>query len=393
MNIVIDVFLKRVWWQQVLLILLISVVGIQLAGIIGTEFLVPRFGWNNDQAVGPAGQWSDKTEGRFARWDSSHYLRIAQQGYTSEGGDIVFFPLYPLLISVLHNALGLSLLWSGWIVAVTCYFGAGLLLYQLIRIDHSAEIALWGVVWLSIFPTAFFFTSLYTESLFILTSIAALYFARRGLFTLSGLAIGFAGATRPTAFLLAIPFFLEVWQYRKLGQIRFTDTLIGTLLAPVGVIAFYLHLVATIGDVNIIGLYSSTALLLFERNLALPWETFSDALNAAVLAKGFTQAIAWHDLGYALAGMASAVYGLLHLRLSTALYFLLGMVFLYSNHGPSGLPFLSIPRYIAALFPLYLVLAFITMKIPSRLRWLPVLLSVCLLGILSAWFATGRWVA
>ncbi|MEW6083115.1 MAG: mannosyltransferase family protein [Chloroflexota bacterium] len=393
MNIVIEVFLKRVWWQQVVLVQLIALVGIQFAGTIGTKYLVPRFGWGESHNVTAGGGSDDTLEGRFARWDSNYYLRIAQRGYTSEGGDVVFFPLYPLLISLLHNALGLSLLWSGWIVAVTCYFGAGLLLYQLIRTDHSAELALWGVVWLSIFPTAFFFTSLYTESLFILTSIAALYFAGRGQFTLSGLAIAFAGATRPTAFLLAIPFFVEVWQFRRLGQIRSADALLGTLIAPAGVMAFYLHLVATVGDGNIIGLYSSTALVLFERNLALPWETFSDALKAAVFAKGFTQVIARHDLAFALTGMASAVFGLFHLRQSMALYFLAGMIFLFSNHGPAGLPFLSIPRYVAALFPLYLVLAIVTTKMPKQLRWLPVLVSVCFLGILSAWFATGRWVA
>lgn len=393
MNMVIDAFLKRVWWQQVLLIQLTAMVGIQIAGTIGTKILVPRFGWGESHTVFAAGAYDDTIQGRFARWDSSSYLRIAQEGYNANRSDIVFFPLYPLLMSVLHNTLGLSLLWSGWIVAVTCYVGAGLLLYQLIRIDHSDEIALWGVIWLTIFPTAFFFSSLYTESLFILTSIAAVYFARRGQFILSGLAIAFAGATRPTAFLLAIPFFLEIWQYRKLGQLHFTHALIGSLIAPVGVIAFYLHLAATRGVVNIIGLYSSTALTAFERNLALPWVTFSDALNVALYGKGFTQVIAWHDLGFALAGMAGALFGLFHLRQSAALYFLLGMIFLYSNHGPAGLPFLSIPRYVAALFPLYLVLAIVTMKMPKKLRWLLVLASVGFLGILSAWFATGRWVA
>lgn len=152
MNILIDVFLRRAWWQKVLLVQLIAIVGIQFAGTIGTKLLVPRFDWGESNDVFAGGAFDDTIEGRFARWDSSYYLRIAQQGYSDHGQDLVFFPLYPLLISLLYNTLGLSLLWSGWIVAVTCYVGAGLLLYQLIHIDHSAEIALWGVVWLSIFP-------------------------------------------------------------------------------------------------------------------------------------------------------------------------------------------------------------------------------------------------
>ncbi len=393
MNTVIDVFLKRVWWQQVLLVQMIAIVGIQFAGTIGTKFLAPRFGWGESHSVFAAGEYDDTIQGRFARWDSSYYLRIAQQGYSDDGQDLVFFPLYPILISLLHNALGLSLLWSGWIVAVTCYAGAGLLLYQLIRIDHSAEFALWGVAWLSIFPTAFFFSSIYTESLFMLTSIAAVYFARRGQFIFSGLAIAFAGATRPTAFLLAIPFFVEIWQYGRLKQIKLTRVLFGALIAPLGILAFVSYFVITRETVNILELYSSFEHDFFERYLSLPWVTFYDAIRAAVFGKGFTQVIAWHDLGFALAGMAGAIFGLFHLRRSMAFYFLAGMIFLYSNHGPAGLPFLSIPRYVAALFPLYMVLALVTMKIPKQLRWLPVLLSVSFLGILSAWFATGRWVA
>lgn len=393
MGIVINVFLKRVWWQQVLLILSIAIVGIQIAGTIGTKFLVPLVGWGESHSVFAASASDDKIEGRFARWDSSHYLRIAQEGYSDDGRDLVFFPLYPFLIYLLNNTLGLSILWSGLIVALACFLGAGLLLYRLIQIDYASEIALWSVAWLSVFPMSFFFASQYTESLFLLTSIAAMYFARRGQFIASGLAIALAGATRPTAFLLAIPFFLEIWQHGRLKQIKLTRVFIGTLIAPLGVLAFSFYIILTRDTLNIVGLYSSIEREAFQRYLAWPWVTFYDALKAAMFGNGFTRVIAWHDLGYALLGMVGAIYGLFRLRLSTALYFLVNMIFLYSNHGPSGLPYLSISRYIAVLFPIYLILALVTTKLPKHLRWLPVLMSVCLLGILSAWYATGRWVA
>jgi len=393
MNTVINVFLKRVWWQQVLLIQLISIIIIQLAGIIAIKFLVPQFGWGESRGDFLADTSVDKIEGRFARWDSSYYLRIAQQGYSDQGQDLVFFPLYPILIYLLHNISGLSFLWSGLIIALACFFGAGLLLYQLNQIDYGAEIALWSVVWLSVFPMAFFFSSLYPESLFLLVSIAALYFARRGQFIVSGLAIALAGATRPTAFLLAIPFFIEIWQHGGLKQIKLTRVFFGTLIAPLGVLAVSIYFVLARDISNIFGMYSSIELDVFQRYLAWPWVTFYDALKVAMFGKGFTQVIAWHDLGYALLGTTSALYGLFRLRLSIALYFLIGMVFLYSNHGPYDLPFLSISRYIAVLFPIYLILALVSTRLPGRLQWLPVLMSVSLLGILSAWFATGRWVA
>ncbi|MCW4031638.1 MAG: hypothetical protein NWE80_04665, partial [Candidatus Bathyarchaeota archaeon] len=41
---------------------------------------------------------------QFSKWDSPHYMYIAQNGYVNEGDPanfIVFFPLYPLLVRLI----------------------------------------------------------------------------------------------------------------------------------------------------------------------------------------------------------------------------------------------------------------------------------------------------
>jgi hypothetical protein len=123
-----------------------------------------------------------------------------------------------------------------------------------------------------------------------------------------------------------------------------------------------------------------------------------DGLNAALFganiqADWFSRAEVWQDLMYALLGLACAVWAFFHMRRSTAVFLLGSMLFLTSNHGPYGYAFMAMPRWIAALFPVYPVLALQTLKLSGRYRWLLLAGSIGLLGFLSAWFVSGRWVA
>ena len=67
----------------------------------------------------------------------------------------------------------------------------------------GAKSALWTVVFLSVFPTAFFFQAIYSESLFLLLSVACFLAARRGRWALAGAAGFLASLTRNTGLLLA----------------------------------------------------------------------------------------------------------------------------------------------------------------------------------------------
>jgi hypothetical protein len=62
-------------------------------------------------------------------------------------------------------------------------------------------------------------------------------------------------------------------------------------------------------------------------------------------------------------------------------------------HGPLGHSFDSIPRHITNLTPLYLAIALFLTQLPVKFRWLALVLSIVQLGLLSAWFASGRWVS
>jgi hypothetical protein len=289
-------------------------------------------------------------------------------------------------------------LWGGLVISVVCFVGAGLVLHQWVGIDYDSHIALWSVVWLCVFPVSFFFVSLYAEALFLFASIAAIYFARRGQFVAAGLAIALAGATRPPAFLLAIPYILEFWSQHDYGWSRWAKFGLGALIAPLGALAYLLFLGYRTGSPDLITAYASVQAAGWERALTWPWITLYDGITAAVLGANippdwFSRAVAWQDLAYALFGLSLGVWGLFHLRASTAAFLLASVVFLFTNSGPYGFAFYSMPRWIAGLFPIYLVLALFTLRLPGQVRWIPAAASAIALGFFAGWFATGRWVA
>lgn len=387
---------ERAPWQQVLGIMLAAIVYVHLFGAIGTTMLVSRVGWG--KGILTDGTPADAVEGRFARWDSGYYLAIARNGYSPDGTERAFFPLYPLLIRLLGQVTGWSLLWSGLVASAICFVGAGWLLYRWVQMDADAQVARWSVIWLCAFPTAFFFSAVYAEALFLLTSIAAVYFAQRGRFIAGGFAIALAGATRPLAFLLAVPYLIEFLAQRDFRPSRCLAFGTGALIAPLGVLGYLSFLGYQAGETNLFAVYAANHAAEWKRAIHWPWVTLYNGIRAAVwgvniVPDWFSRANVWQDLISALLAFVIAIWALFRLRPSAAAFLFASVVVLFANHGPAGYAFYSAPRYIAAMFPIYPALALLTLRLPRQYRWLPVAASAAAMGFLAAWFASGRWVA
>lgn len=280
-----------------MLLAFISILFIQICAWAGVKMLVPIIGW--DVGVMDLGNNASHFEGLLARWDSSHYLRIAQDGYRSGGLERAFFPLYPLIVRGLHYLTGISFLWSGLIVSTICFIGICLLLYRWVLLDHSEKDALWAVVWICIFPMPFFLVNFYSEALFILLCLAGFYFARKGRFLASGLAISLAGATRAPAFLLAVPYILEFLQQQDYHRSRVIHFILGALIAPLGMLGFLFYLSSQSGNSNIFTVHNYVLASEFQRSFTWPWLTFNDGLMGAFLGKGIPEG--WFARGNQLA--------------------------------------------------------------------------------------------
>jgi hypothetical protein len=137
------------------------------------------------------------------RWDSIHYLEIAGHGYNT-AQNTVFFPMYPLLIHVLAWIVQSDVL-AGVLISTAAFVISLLLLHRLAVEEVGIRAAGATVLLLAFAPLSFFFTAVYTESLFLALTLGSFRFARRGQFGRAGLVAAVAALTRIPGILLVIP--------------------------------------------------------------------------------------------------------------------------------------------------------------------------------------------
>jgi Gpi18-like mannosyltransferase len=162
----------------------------------------------------PGGSALDLVLSPLAKWDSLHYLAVAFDGYTTSqlglppaGTRPAFFPLYPGIVHVL-SGFGSSpalVLVVAYAVSLSCFMAALVLLHRLTSIELGERFARPALMLLAFFPTALFYGIPYTESLFLLLAVGAFLAARLGRWTIAGIVLALASATRVPGLLLVVP--------------------------------------------------------------------------------------------------------------------------------------------------------------------------------------------
>ena len=190
----------------------------------------------------------------FARFDSGWYFGIARYGYEFvEGGrsNLAFFPLYPLLMRYVALALGggrRNVYLAGIIISWVAFVLACVLLYRLARhfvADREAEQA---VVYTSVFPFAFFYGVVYSESLYLLLLVASFLAFRNKRWLLGGLAGAALSATRVNG-IVALPALAWVaWQAAGHDRLDRRRALLAAAMVPLGIGLYALYVYSVSGS-------------------------------------------------------------------------------------------------------------------------------------------------
>jgi hypothetical protein len=141
-------------------------------------------------------------------YDGLRYAEIARNGYDSLP-QAAYFPLYPLLERAIAPVVGGQVAVAGLLLSNAAALAAFILLCLLVTRDVSAVVARRTLILLAVFPMSMFFMAAYTESLFLLFSVAAFLAMRAQRWLLAGGLIALATLTRATGVLLLIPLALE----------------------------------------------------------------------------------------------------------------------------------------------------------------------------------------
>jgi Gpi18-like mannosyltransferase len=185
------------------------------------------------------------------RWDAGWYITIARDGYawTGEGEEsVAFFPLFPMLLKAMLFVIPDSLFYLFAVLLNHAIFFVALLPVWLYAYRFGGRpVAQRTLLFLCLFPTAFFFNAVYTEALFLLVSAVALLALHKNQFLTAGAAGFLTSLTRPTGVLLAFPFLIQLWRERSdnLWNSAFRGWPI--VLVPAGLAAYMIYLWAAFG--------------------------------------------------------------------------------------------------------------------------------------------------
>jgi hypothetical protein len=145
-----------------------------------------------------------------ARWDTGWYIGIAAEGYRWQPArmavqqNIAFFPAYPMLMRYVSLFLAREVMWTGVLIAWAAFLAALIYLFRFARDRLGDDTAGAAIALLACYPFALFFSTAYTEPLFLLTLVGACYhFERSELWKAAGWGL-VAGLTRPNGCLLSV---------------------------------------------------------------------------------------------------------------------------------------------------------------------------------------------
>ena len=347
----------------------------------------------------------------LTRWDGQWHLKIALEGYTwtpQRESSVAFFPGYPLLVSAVHHLTGMPISLAGLFVAHVFLLASFALLFAYVRHrvpEASPRRAQFALLAFGLFPTTFFLRMAYGESLFIFLATLVLYGIWRGWApTTIALIVGATTATRFAGVALLAPLGFYTWE--RSHSLSHAARRLACLvpLACWGLLGFMLlqqlefgHPFAFVQTQT--HWHDRPAADLSERVLALStlepiWSVYvpfhpgswvgRDNTPCSLFSLRFANPV-FFVLGVGLIGLGAQRHWLNRYELLLAIG-LLGIAYAARSYETC---MQSQGRFVAAIVPVYLVLANVLNRLSTLPRIAIVSLFLIYLAVYSAMLAAG----
>ena len=197
-------------------------------------------------------------------YDCNAYERLSLNGYEGrpsgfDKGDAnnwAFFPLYSIFVWAINRITGLSMLVGGSIFTCLTTVWAAILSWPLFEGRFRAYFLFCAFLFLG--PLSYYFSTLYTESLFILLTVAGFVLLKQRDYLAAGATGALMSATRSTGLLFAAAILIAAFQnhlrdgggarqfFRTIW--RRTDLLLAVAMVPIGISVFAAYLWFRSGD-------------------------------------------------------------------------------------------------------------------------------------------------
>lgn len=400
---------RRAWQAALLVFVVVRLLTAITAYATTTTFQRPFPTFDDDvldilPAVFTAGEPLRGWLAPWYRYDTGWYLHIAYAGYQADPPNLIFAPLYPLLIRLLAPLTAGDYLLAALLISNAAGVAALALLFRFVERGWGTRSAWLTLLLYASFPTAFYLVAGYTESLFMALLLGAwLALLKRRYWLAGALALG-ASLTRTQAWLLALPFAYLVlehlaalhgggWKGLRHLVTHPLETIRRGLPAAPAVIGGPLGTALYVFGLPLAGIGSVEAAFTqppWNTEIRPPWEALIQAWEA--LANGTAHL---HDVASVLALVLVVTLGIVALRRlhpayslwvwSTLLFILLRKHDTYQLHG--------LLRYTLYFFPVFVMLALLLNRQENRaIRWATVAwigvgftLQLALVAAFSLW--------
>jgi len=316
----------------------------------------------------------------WGNFDGNHYIGIAMRGYG--GYEHPFFPLYPRLIKFVAD-LGIQPLLAAELISFSAKLLFLLVAIKLLALDGKKKLTLLFATVIILFPTAFYYSAAYNDSLFLLLATLTIYLARKKRWVVASIMAAVATLTRLNGLVLAIFIVAEYLLYRKIN----TPKIYFVFLIPLAFIGYLLYVHLNFGSWQLV---FSDMSVWGQEKMVFPLQTFWRYFKILILYPNFTPA-------YFTAALETGfVFGYIFLlirflgRIRASYWFL--MLFSILLPGLTG-TFQGMPRYGLHLYPFFLMLTMFISKWKTKSKVVYFIISAVLLLLLSTMFVHGYFIA
>ena len=325
----------------------------------------------------------------MCRWDCAWYVKLSQTGYDPfpvptmiNAGNWAFFPLYPILVAIVRTLTGLQTIVAATGLSIVLCIVSARVAWPLLGKDLRAY-TLFSAFLLA-GPFSIWFTTFYTEVLFLLLSLCVFAALQKKQFLLAGLFAALLSATRIVGVFIVFAILIEIWQSHRAAGGSWRDFvpavlkqpthLLALFIAPLGLFAYMAYLHFHIGDALAFSHVQRAWSRPTGNPLVFVWNALTSFPKEGWLPTPPQQLAAATIIGYAL-----SIVLLIKKRYGMAVYALICLTL------PLFAGMASVMRFTAALAPMPLMLT----ELLARRRWL---FAVALLTFLAAgYLATIGW--
>ncbi len=181
---------------------------------------------------------------KWAGFDGVHYITIIQKGYFGTGLIQAFFPVYPLLV-YLFNGISNPVV-VGILLSHLFFIGALYLWVLLLKKQNIKLSWIQMILPFLLFPSAFFFGAVYTESLFLFLVFLCLLLLKQKKLFYAAIIAALASATRIVGMMLVPMMMVAVyvdWRQQKLrNALSLIKNLCISLVGSIGLLTYMAYL-------------------------------------------------------------------------------------------------------------------------------------------------------